>query len=104
CYIPSASDRAAVERVVRRFLELQGDELSEGLVFREYVELTTLGRHPRSGMPLSKEFRLFFFDGEPMYSVPYWEEGDYRGQEPEIDRFLPVARQVQSRFFTMDVA
>ncbi len=27
CFIPSASDQAAVERVVRRFLELQNDDL-----------------------------------------------------------------------------
>lgn len=49
CFIPSASDRASVERVVRRFLELQGDDLSEGLVFREFIEFEPLGRHPRAG-------------------------------------------------------
>ena len=54
CFIPSASDRASVERVVRRFLELQDDDLSEGLVFREFVEFEPLGRHPKSGMPLDQ--------------------------------------------------
>ena len=66
CFIPSASDRAAVERVVRRFLELQGDDLSEGLVFREFADFEPLGRHPKSGMPLTKEFRLFFLDRQPL--------------------------------------
>jgi hypothetical protein len=28
CYIPSALDRSAVEKVVRRFLDLQGDDLN----------------------------------------------------------------------------
>ncbi|HEV2235226.1 MAG TPA: ATP-grasp domain-containing protein, partial [Ktedonobacterales bacterium] len=37
CFIPSATDLEGVERVVRRFLELQGDDLAGGLVFREYV-------------------------------------------------------------------
>jgi len=104
CYIPSAADRSAVERVITRFLELQGDDLNEGLVFREYVEFAPLAVHSKSGMPLTKEFRLFFLDGKLMYSVPYWEEGDYGGQLPEVETFLPVARAVQSRFFTMDVA
>lgn len=104
CYIPSAADQSAVELVVRRFLELQGDDLNEGLVFREYVEFAPLAVHSRSGMPLTKEFRLFFLDGELMYCIPYWEEGDYAGQAPDVDRFLSVARKVQSRFFTMDIA
>jgi hypothetical protein len=104
CFIPSAADRAAVERVVRRFLELQGDDLSEGLVFREFVEFEPLGRHPRSGMPLTKEFRLFFLDGQPVFWTPYWEEGDYAGLTPPVERFAAVAGGVRSRFFTMDVA
>jgi hypothetical protein len=104
CYIPSASDVAVVERVVRRFLGLQGEDLNGGLVFREFVEFEPLATHSRSGMPLTKEFRLFFLDGELVYSIEYWEEGDYTGLVPPIDRFQDVARKVQSRFFTMDVA
>ena len=104
CFIPSASDRAAVERVVRRFLELQGDDLNEGLVFREFVEFEPLGRHPKSGMPLTKEFRLFFLDGEAVFWTSYWEEGDYAGLTPPVERFGSVAGDVRSRFFTMDVA
>ena len=104
CFIPSASDQATVERVVRRFLELQGDDLNEGLVFREFIEFEPLGRHPKSGMPLTKEFRLFFLDGQPIFWTPYWEEGDYQGLMPPVERFAAVARGVRSRFFTMDVA
>jgi hypothetical protein len=104
CFIPSASDRATVERVVRRFLELQGDDLSGGLVFREFIEFEPLGRHPKSGMPLTKEFRLFFLDGQPIYWTPYWDEGDYAGLTPPVEQFAAVAGGVRSRFFTMDVA
>jgi hypothetical protein len=35
CFIPSTADMEGVEAIVRRFLELQGDDLAEGLVFRE---------------------------------------------------------------------
>jgi hypothetical protein len=104
CFIPSSSDRASVERVVRRFLELQGDDLNEGLVFREYVEFEPLGEHPKSGMPLTKEFRLFFLDGKPIFWIPYWDEGNYGELTPPVERFAPVAQDLRSRFFTMDVA
>jgi hypothetical protein len=104
CFIPSASDRRAVERVVRRFLELQGPDLAGGLVFREFVELEPLGRHPRSGMPLTLEYRLFFLDGRPLLCAAYWEEGNYRGEGPPAGRFAALAARVRSRFFTMDVA
>ncbi len=104
CYIPSAADRAAVERVVKRFLELQGPELNEGLVFREFVSFEPLASHAKSGMPLIKEIRLFFLDGTRLLTAPYWETGAYGDLAPPDDLFQEVARRVQSRFFTMDVA
>jgi hypothetical protein len=104
CFIPSASDREAVARIVTRFLELQGDDLNEGLVFREYVELEPLTTHSRSGMPLTQEYRLFVLDGEPIHSSIYWEEGDYQETQPEITPFRGVLSQVKSRFFTLDIA
>lgn len=93
CYIPSASDRAAVERVVRRFLELQGDYLEEGLVFREYVELEPLAIHTRSRMPLTQEYRLFWLDGEPVSVLEYWSEGQYGRLTPPVDLFREIAQR-----------
>ena len=107
CYIPCASDRHTVERVVRRFLQLQGEDLNEGLVFREFIEFEPLAAHSKSGMPLIKEFRLFVLDGHIICSTPYWEGGDYGDDKegfPPIDTFGHVAQKIQSRFFTMDVA
>lgn len=104
CYIPHASDRQAVERVVTRFLQLQGEDLNEGLVFREFVEFEPLVSHSKSGMPLIKEFRLFVLDGQIIFSTPYWEEGNYNHDQPPIDMFRGIAQTIQSRFFTMDVA
>jgi ATP-grasp domain, R2K clade family 3 len=71
CYIHSAADSAAVERVVRRFLELQGDDLNEGLVFRAFVSLEPLAIHARSAMPLTKEWRIFLLDGAPILTAEY---------------------------------
>jgi hypothetical protein len=104
CYIPSAAEPGEVERVVRRFVELQGDDLNGGLVFRTFVEFQALTNHSRSGMPLTKEFRLFFLDGEPMFNAPYWEEGDYQNVQPPVEQFITVAQRIKSRFFTMDIA
>lgn len=104
CYIASAADWAAVERVVRRFIELQGDDLSEGLVFREFVPLRGLATPSQSGMPLSYEYRAFFLDDALLHVAPYWDEGDYDGAAPPLEEFAQTVRQVWSRFFTMDVA
>lgn len=104
CYIASASDRSSVEKIVRRFLELVDDDLNEGLVFREFIEFEPLTRHSKSGMPLTKEIRLFFIDGKPIFWTRYWDEGDYTGIAPPLDQFTSVAASVKSRFFTMDIA
>jgi hypothetical protein len=104
CFIPSAADRTQVERVVRRFLDLQGPDLAGGLVFREFVEFEPIGRHPGSGMPLTLEYRLFFLDGRPLLVTPYWEGVEYEGEGPPVARFTALAAGVRSRFFTMDVA
>ncbi|MBN8639079.1 MAG: ATP-grasp domain-containing protein [Anaerolineae bacterium] len=103
-FIPSAADQNAVERVVRRFMELQDDDLNQGLVFREYVQLETIGHHSQSGMPLTTEFRTFFLDGVPVYSTKYWEEGNYPIEVPELHDFYELGKKINSRFFTMDVA
>jgi ATP-grasp domain, R2K clade family 3 len=104
CYIPSAADGEAVERVVRRFLELQGDDLNEGLVFREFISLEPLATHAKSGMPLTKEWRIFFLDGAPILTAEYWETGNYGNATPPLARFVELAQRVRSRFFTMDIA
>lgn len=104
CYIPSATNRATVARVTNRFLELQGEDLNEGLVFREYLEFEPLTVHSKSGMPLTKEYRLFYLDGEPILKVPYWEQGEYETDTLPMETFNRVASRIQSRFFTMDIA
>jgi ATP-grasp domain, R2K clade family 3 len=104
CFIPSAADRDAVGRVVRRFVDLQGAGLVGGLVFREFVEFEPVGRHPRSGMPLTLEYRLFLLDGGPILVAPYWEGIAYEGEGPPIEEFISLAGKVRSRFFTVDVA
>jgi len=104
CFISSASNKTEVEKVVRRFVELQGEDLNEGLVFREFIEFKPLAEHSKSGMPLTKEFRLFFLEGELVFTSEYWEEGVYDETDLPKDFFTEIAKNVKSKFFTMDVA
>ena len=55
-------------------------------------------------MPTAREYRVFYLDGAPLITSPYWEGGDDSSDVPPDDLFASAARQVQSRFFAMDVA
>ncbi len=104
CFIPLSSDRQHVARVVGRFLELQGESLAGGLVFRQFVEFARIGTHPQSGMPLADEYRIFWRDGSPIFSRPYWDWKGPEQQGPPLPLFPEVARSLTSRFLSMDVA
>lgn len=104
CFIPSAADADAVARVTGRFVELQGADLNVGLVFREFVPLEPLTAHSQSGMPLAKEFRLFFWQGQLVSASRYWDEGEYPDEALPLDHFRALAQKIVSRFFTMDIA
>ncbi|WP_434427140.1 ATP-grasp domain-containing protein [Nannocystis pusilla] len=100
CFIRAADDVAEVRRVVGNFLERQGDDLVGGLVFRAYEPLVPLGNHPRSGMPLPREWRRFIADGRALVEAPAWEIAD-TAAPPD---FADLARRVPSRFFSLDLA
>lgn len=104
CYIPKASDRDLVKKVVSRFIDLQGNGLNVGLVFRKFEELEFLASHSKSSMPLTKEFRLFFLHGQIIQISNYWDEGDYGDTKPSLRTFEEIGKKVKSKFFTMDIA
>ena len=104
CFIPRASDKDAVRKIVSRFIELQGSALNVGLVFREFVTLEFLTNHSKSKMPLTKEFRLFFLYGQVIQIFNYWDEGDYGDTKPVLTGFEEIGKKVKSNFFTMDIA
>jgi hypothetical protein len=104
CFIPKASDKDSVGKIVSKFLELQGSELNVGLVFRRFENLEFLTNHSKSKMPLTKEFRLFFLSGQLIQTFNYWDEGDYGDTKPDLERFEEIGRKVKSNFFTMDIA
>ncbi len=104
CFIPSSVRLTDVERVTSQFLTLRGQYLNQGLVYREFVELEPLTTHSKSGMLLTKEFRLFYLNGKLLTYAQYWNEGDYKGEQPDLYKFNQVATQIENNFFTMDIA
>ena len=104
CYIPDASDTKQAIQVIRRFVELRGNELCEGLVLRQFENLMFLTNHSESGMPLTKEYRLFFLKGKLLQRYPYWSKHFYTEKDPDTSDFERLAESIESPFFTMDIA
>jgi len=104
CYIPDASDAKKVKATVEKFIALRGDALNEGIVFRKFEELEFLTAHSQSGMPLTKEFRVFFANKKVVKVFDYWDEGEYGEDKPELAAFIELAQTIESNFFTMDIA
>lgn len=104
CFIPNASDFEQTINVVTKFFELRGNHLNEGIVIREFVELEFLTNHSKSGMPLTKELRIFFFKNEILKIGNYWDEGNYNDTSFNIDSFKAIGKKISSDFFTMDIA
>lgn len=94
CFIPDASDKVQVGRVVSRFRELQDDSLVGGLVFKAYQTLM-----PGCGPP--HEFRAFILDG---VVVGCWPRDETSGEPPPPDLVALVAGHIPSRFASADFA
>lgn len=104
CYIPSATSRAEVERVVLNFLGLQGAELNEGLVFREFLPFRRAAGSRDEHMPPIAEYRCFIKEGTILATVPQWDATEYEAIHPLSEPLAALIPQIQSQFFTMDIA
>jgi hypothetical protein len=103
CFVPDARDRAALVRAARRLIELQGPDLTGGIVVRRFVPLVRVGAHPRSGAPVHHELRAFCLDGRPFQVSPSWP--GVTGDPPPLEGLLGASlRAVPSRLFTADLA
>lgn len=94
CYIPNAADGQAVSRVVSRFLALQGDSFTGGLVFKRYVPLMP------AGAP-ALEYRAFIAGGR---TIGCWPRSDdaRKVPPPPSDLLDAVAAQIPSPFASAD--
>lgn len=104
CFITNASNKEHVQKVVLKFIELRGVFLNEGIVFRKFEELQFLTNHSKSGMPLTKEYRLFFLNKKLLAVFNYWDEGVYEEIAIDLNKFIKIAQTIESNFFTIDIA
>jgi hypothetical protein len=95
CFIPDVSNRDNVMRVISRFLELQNESLTGGLVFREYVPLVQIDGH-------IQEWRSFILDGK---SLGCWPGSPTPGgAAPPQELVKAVASSLPARFAVADFA
>jgi hypothetical protein len=97
CFIPDVSDTAAVARVVRRFVELQGEFLAGGVVLREFESFVA----PQS---VAAEVRVWWLDGEARLVTPHPDSPHRESLVPELGQIEPAVRRLGCRFVTTDVA
>jgi hypothetical protein len=104
CFVDNASNFEKLNQTINNFIRLRDKFLNEGLVIREFIELNDLTIHSKSSMPLTEEYRLFFFNNKLLGIYDYWEEGEYKLSKPDTALFEDIAKNIESNFFSMDIA
>ncbi len=105
CFIRDASDKENTEKVIRNFIERQGEDLVGGVVLRRFEKLKQIGFHEKSGMPLSEEYRIFIFAGRIMIMDDYWRSGEKICLSKEDRQWIDsCVSKIKSSFVAMDVA
>ncbi|MFE2142469.1 ATP-grasp domain-containing protein [Streptomyces sp. NPDC059456] len=97
CFVPDLADAAQLTRVVRRFVELQEEFLTGGIVLRAFEAFS----RPES---VAAEVRVWWLDGEPRLLTPHPDSPFERAPVPDLDRIEPAVRRLGCRFITTDVA
>ncbi|MGW3040917.1 ATP-grasp domain-containing protein [Kitasatospora sp. NPDC001159] len=113
CYVPELADLAAVGRVVGRFVELQGEFLTGGVVLRRYEEFERSnggpdhanggsdGANGTGGRAL--EARVWWLDGRPILIGPH-PDAPHQEVEPNLTDVPALVRRLGCRFVTTDLA
>ncbi len=104
CYVSSATNTEQLNSTMKNLIRLRDKHLNEGIVIREFIELNDLTIHSKSGMPLTEEYRLFFYNNKLLGMYDYWEEGEYNLSKPDTSSFEDIAEHIQSKFFSMYIA
>ncbi|WP_033221280.1 ATP-grasp domain-containing protein [Kitasatospora phosalacinea] len=97
CYVPDLADLDALERVVSRFAELQGEFLAGGLVLRRFEPFV------RAADGRAEEARVWWLDGEPVLVGPHPDSPANR-VDPDLSEVRPLVRRLGCRFVTTDLA
>ncbi|MFE7830154.1 GNAT family N-acetyltransferase [Streptomyces nigrescens] len=91
-YVPDAQDTERLSAVVARFLALQEEFLTGGVVLRAFEDFAAVG-----------EARVWWVDGEPVLIGPHPDTPELR-PTPVLDHVAPAVRELGLRFVTTDLA
>ncbi|MFE6844604.1 ATP-grasp domain-containing protein [Streptomyces sp. NPDC057686] len=97
CFIPDLADTVQLTRVVQRFVELQEEFLTGGIVLRAFETFSRLES-------VAAEVRVWWLDGEPRLLTPHPDGPFGRGLVPDLDHVAPAVRRLACRFVTTDMA
>ncbi|MFC6597779.1 ATP-grasp domain-containing protein [Kitasatospora paranensis] len=97
CFVPDLADAGGLARVVSRFVELQGDFLTGGIVLRRYEEFV------RDAAGRAEEARVWWLDGEPVLVGPH-PDAPGPAPDPDLSAVRPLVRALGCRFVTTDLA
>lgn len=94
CYIPDAGDTDHARQIISRFIELQGQSLVGGVVFKTYKPLVPVGQP-------ADEYRAFVVGGRV---VGCWPRSDAAAQRaaPPPELIAEVAASVPNPFASAD--
>ncbi len=93
CYVPDLADTAAVHRVVSRFVELQEESLTGGVVLRAFEDIDRA----------AGEARVWWLDGEPLLTTAH-PDTPGRRPRPALEEIRPLVGALGCRFVTTDLA
>lgn len=92
CFVPELSETDVVERVVRRFVELQGEYLAGGVVLREFENF------------VGEEVRVWWIDGAARLVTAHPDNQTAARPAPELGDVEVAVRRLGARFVTTDMA
>ncbi|MGW9430666.1 ATP-grasp domain-containing protein [Streptomyces decoyicus] len=91
-YVPDATDTERLASVVGRFVDLQEEFLTGGVVLRAFEPFAEVG-----------EARVWWVDGEPVLTGPHPDTPGLR-PAPDLTHVAPAVRELGLRFVTTDLA
>lgn len=124
CFIPENANPFEMAKIIGTFLATKKEynDLQLPVVIRKFEKLVSIGNHPKSGMPISHEYRTYVYKGKVLLQAPYWEVDypepqikpdpyhppSYHGKEPDPAFIRCLIKELMARcpsnLFTIDTA
>lgn len=123
CFIPSHTNGLEMAKIIGTFLEakVSHQDLKMPVVIRKFEDLVSVGKHAKSGMPLSHEYRTYVYKGKVLLQAPYWDvdypeptdvfkktTATYKGIEPDPKFIQMLIKEIGSKcgsqLYTIDTA